>query len=242
MGQEFEKKLLDTIKEKDITPKPRWEFLVKDSFFWSLAVFTVVLGALCVSTIAAILHSGDWDIAERLGHSSFGYMVAILPHAWLIILFGFIFLADYYIRHTKKGYTYSLLAIVSIVVLASVVLGLLLFRVGIGHEVDEYMIMHVPQYESYGNRRGLELFHPEKGVLAGKVSLIEEERWYVIDREYHEWHVNVEEAKIWERQPIRQGMMVRIVGKLNHDEFDAEYVKPLHPPRGMRLYRPAPAY
>ncbi|MBT4153142.1 MAG: hypothetical protein HOE53_00670 [Candidatus Magasanikbacteria bacterium] len=241
MTNEFEKKILETLKEKDITPKSKWEFLVKDSMFWSLAALTVLLGAVCVSAIAAILHSGDWDIVEKLGHSPMGYVIALLPHAWVIILVGFILLADYYVRHTKKGYTYSLLAIVAVVVIASIALGLLLFRVGVGHDVDEFLAERVPHYNQYGNKRELFLFHPESGVIAGKVIMIQGDNWNVVDKQKQNWHIETEEARIWGKQRIRVGMHVRIEGEIEDDTVEAEYIKPLRPPRHMRFREPAMA-
>ncbi len=201
---------------------------------WVSAGVVIILGSLAAATTIAIVSMHDLDIAERLEHTKAGWVLLSLPYAWILLLIGFILLAEYNIRHTKQGYRYSLVKITGAVIGLSLIGGVALYSIGLGHDVDDAMSRHVPAYEKYGNRRAAQLLNPEYGVLAGKVISQEDEVWHVVDITKQVWIVDVEEAEIIGEQYVLLHRPVRIIGELSdHDgyEFEAEEIIPLRPPK-----------
>ncbi|PIT86318.1 MAG: hypothetical protein COU33_03835 [Candidatus Magasanikbacteria bacterium CG10_big_fil_rev_8_21_14_0_10_43_6] len=237
MTKEFQHKILEALKEKDISPRPRWTFLVKEKMIWASAGVVIVLGSLAAATTIAIVSMHDLDIAGRLEHTKAGWLLLSLPYAWIVLLVGFLLLAEYNIRHTKQGYRYSLIKITGGVIGLSIIGGLGLYSIGLGHDLDDVMSRHVPAYEKFGNRRAAHLLNPERGVLAGKVLVQEEEFWQIQDVEKHIWVVSVEDAEIVGREHTLVGKPVRVIGELIKDDeayaFEAGEILPMKPPHGF---------
>lgn len=238
MKHSLQNTVLERIKQEDISPKPKWEFLVKEYLVWASAGFLVVLGGVSIATAISIVVMGDWDILEFLGHTPLSYTLVSLPYAWIVSLLGFMFLADYNIRHTKTGYKFSLLKLMAGIVFSSVFLGILLCSIGVGLAVDRVMTQHVPLYTQVGNRRAINLMHPEFGALVGKVIDQHEDGWTVKDLRRTEWIVIVDEADILGDPSSLVGMPVRILGEREDTQqfvFEAFEIRALEHTRQQSL-------
>src|SRR3989339_675703 len=94
-------KIIHTIEDKKITPRPRWKFLLKNYSLWTLFGIATVIGSLAVSIIIFLLRHNEW---EYLPHNNIWItMFSIIPLFWVIVLIIFVALASYNIRHTNKG-------------------------------------------------------------------------------------------------------------------------------------------
>lgn len=228
--------ILKTIEEKQLEPKPRWQFLLKDIAVWASSALVVTFGAVAVAVSLAIVSMHDWDIAERLEHSPLGFFFLSLPYAWIVLFIGLMILADYNIRHTKGGYRFSLWKLASVVLILSISCGGLLFAAGVGNAVDDTLAEQVPLYQRIGNRRALHLLNPEQGILAGKIiSLPDDTLWEVRDIEGTVWMVDVSEAEIIGQRGIQENKPIRILGKQSDvRSFTAEEILPMRPPRELR--------
>ena len=236
MSEEFTNKILDALKEEDVKCKSRLSFLMKDWLLWASAGFVILLGALGIAATLAIIAMADWDLVERLEHTHASFALMSVPPAWILLVILFIILADYNIRHTRRGYKLSLLKLVGAVIGSSVVLGVLLFSVGAGAIVDREFAEHMPYYDHVANRKPLHLLQPEYGVLAGIVQSIDDEEdiWTVEDIKKNIWSVEVEEAEIIGDEYIVVGRPVRIIGERDDEDsyhFEAEEISPMRPPR-----------
>lgn len=235
MTKEFQEKILETLQEQDVTPKARWTFLVKEKMMWGSALIVIIFGSLAAATSIAIISMHDLDIAERLEHTKVGWILLSLPYAWFIILAGFILLAEYNIRHTKQGYRYSLPKLTAAVVGLSIIGGVGLYTLGLGHTIDTAMDRHIPAYAQFGNRRELFLLDPDHGVLAGRVISQHEDTWEIRDMKKDIWILDISESTIIGEQYISIGIPIRVTGKMiepsQRYHFIAEEVIPLHPPK-----------
>jgi hypothetical protein len=236
--RDIKQSVLDLIEGKKVTPKPKWAFLLRDGFFWSSSLLVIVLGSLAVATTFAIVATSDWDIIEQLDHTYLGFMFVSLPYVWIVLVALFFFLADYYIRHTKRGYTYSPAKLVGGIVGASVLLGFFLFHIGAGTVIDTGLAAHMESYERFGNRRTRNLIAPKQGILAGRLVEKSADEWEVEDAWHNEWDVDIARARIFGSEYIVTGHHVRIVGQRHESGnyiFIAEEIRPLRPPHGATL-------
>ena len=81
------KKVLKTIEEKKITPKPRWHFVLKNYVFWFFLAITTFIGALAVTAVLFMLLDYDWDVFEYLDRGLFEHIFISIPYFWLAVLF-----------------------------------------------------------------------------------------------------------------------------------------------------------
>ena len=163
------KSVLHKIKEEKILPKPRWQFLLKNSIIWGLGVFSLILGAISTSLIVYMINGDDAGAYDRAGSGLLESLLFIIPFFWLICLGFFAFSVFYYIKHTKNGYKYSAKKIILIIVGGSLVLGGLLNLLGIDKAIDDVLGERAPLYDRVINPRFNYWSSPDSGRLTGLV-------------------------------------------------------------------------
>jgi len=77
------------------------------------------------------------------------------------------------IRHTKRGYKYTSLPLICAAFGASILLGLGLHFLGAGQKIDTFIMNADPDHAPIFNPRLKSLSRPEKGILTGKIAVIE---------------------------------------------------------------------
>ena len=133
-------KIINRIKQEGIEPTPKWEFVLKNSFFWGAFGLAVIIGALSFSIIFHTLLNNDWDLHMQLSGGLTKFIIITLPYFWLILLTLFIVIAYINIRNTKKAYKYSLSMIIGGVILASFLLGITFYNLGLASSIDRNLI------------------------------------------------------------------------------------------------------
>lgn len=202
------------IEREHIVPRPRWHFITKEGFIISLGIFSVTSGALAV---AAMLFEGRntwWSYYDTTHSSLFGFVVDALPYVWF---FGFcLFAGAAYasIRYTKRGYRYSLKAILGGSVALSGLLGVALYGTGFGAFIDEDIGAFVPFHRSLVAREHALWAMPESGRIAGtvrEISLFEPVVW-IESFDGEPYQIDVTDFSADDRLAIRIGEIVRVVG------------------------------
>jgi hypothetical protein len=201
MASNISDKILDKIKEKKITPKPKWQFRLKNYVFWAAFGASIAIGSL---TFAVILHcafENDWDVYRYLDKNLVSFIFISLPYFWIIFL-ALILAADYYeYKHTKSGYRYRGYFIVLGSVAVSFILGAGSFYFGMGKMIDEIFAKQVPYYHGMIRYKQEIWSHPEQGLLAGKIKRITDEKNFNIeDFKGGIWEVRGENI-IWHKMP-----------------------------------------
>lgn len=220
--------ILSKIKEKKIEPKSRWRFLLKDYMVWVFFGSAILVGAMAFSVIIFLLNDNDWDIYEHLDKSFASYLLLSLPYLWIIILSLFSFLAYFNYRNTRNGYRVNPVAIVLVSVLLSVVLGGVSFGAGFGRVIDSTFSENIPYYENMIMYRQAVWNNPEKGLLSGTITEIEDnDNFYIEDNEEEDWEIKGEDI-LWRRPETQEvGEKVKVIGeKEDEDTFVAEEVRP----------------
>lgn len=236
----FGKELLEKIKEKKLKPKSRWHFLLKRYGIWTIGIFSLVIGALAFSVIIYFLKYNDWDIYEELSDSFLGFVFLTLPYFWLLFLLLFIFIIYYDLKHTKKGYRYSLPIVLAISVGSSMLLGAIFFQAGFGEIIDEAAGKNLPLYERFINPRVQLWTQPEHGRLSGLViKKLSEDEIIVLTHEMLKWNALLFDAKRPNDFKIKVGRPIRLMGeKTGNQVFHAIKILPVGPGRGFFMRPP----
>lgn len=164
----FNDNVLHKIKEEKLSPKPRWQFLLKNILIWSLGIGSLILGAIATSLVFYMVTGEDAGVG-RGGANPLEALLFIIPFFWLICLSIFALMVYFYIKHTKKGYKYPAKKIILFIVGASLLLGVVVSVLGLDRMIDDTLGERAPFYDRVINPRLEYWANPENGRLTGMV-------------------------------------------------------------------------
>lgn len=226
--KDLSKSVLSKIKKEHIKPKPKWEFLLKDYVFWGLFGLCIIIGGLVASMMIFKLQIHDWDLHRPLGENFFKFHIKALPFFWILLLIGFIFVADYNFKHTRKGYRYNLPLIVIGSILVSIILGFALFGAGIAKSMDEKALQHLPFYKEMTLDKQIEMWSQvEKGLFGGEIMKINEDKIEIQGFKGGTLEINTDMIPKEMLDKLEEGMVIGGFGKKgDKGMLDAEKIKP----------------
>jgi hypothetical protein len=207
MMSDLEKRVLDEIVAKNLTPKPAILFLAKRSVFWSLALFSVLLGGISTAIMLFVISDyfeTGWRVLDNIHYNETLFVVPVL---WLLFLAVFIASAIFGLRHTRHGHRLRTSIIATLACAASLGLGIVLFSSNTAHLLHEYLEANLPAYRSLTYVPFAEWSRPDQGYLGGTVQEIETGGTIkLMDFKDKTWVIDVSEAIInLEGTPLEAG-------------------------------------
>ncbi len=229
--EDLSHKVLDEIKDKHITPKPKWQFVSRDLLFWGAFAFSVGVGAVAFSAMLDRVTSIDWDIYPQLGRGPVTHVVLSLPYLWVVVVVLFSLLAIYNFRHTKEGYRYRPIIVITTSIVISIVGGTALFLTGFGGQIDEQVAQRPPLGPMMPGHPADVWQKPEMGLLAGQILSVESDSELSLrDLLGEPWQVIYTEARF--RIPLFPGEQIKIIGEITGEHlFEASSIRPWRPGR-----------
>ncbi len=243
----LDQKVIEKIKYESMVPKPRWHFILKEVLIWLFGALSLLVGAMAVAVMVYLSSNNDLMMHAQLGHSLIGYLILSLPYFWLIFLALFLWFLFYNIKHSKKGYHYSVYLIAIAAIIASIILGLVFSFVGVGQKIDDVLARQAPLYDRVFNPHVGMWSRADEGRLAGLVIARPDKNHFILlDRDSGEWYV-AQVTDLDDDNLIVVGQPLRVIGEVTGDhEFRADQIFPVKPGREFfkRLqtnHRPLPA-
>ncbi len=232
---DFEDKLLAKIKEEKISPKPRWQFLLKNYVVWSAGLGSLIIGAAAVSVMIYLFKFNDWEIYDQTRKTFLEFFLLTLPYYWFVFLGFFVFTIFYNFKHTKRGYRYSSLLLAGASIFLSIILGTIFFALGVGEKLDNILGSQVPFYDHVINRHVNFWSQPSEGRLSGLVlGVVEGGNFILIDRSQEEWLVSTENSKLYPGAIVITGQPIRLLGEeVENHAFRADKILPVNAGRGF---------
>ena len=198
MNNTLSKKILSQIESGDLTPLPRWRFIVLHTSFWIFAIASVVIGAIAVAATLFIFID-----FYRHGlplppppppppmRSTIIDFLQIIPLVWVVVFAVFILIAQVSLKHTRSGYRYQLSSVVLVSVVASILLGSAFHLLGVGRATHG-LLEQAPPYRSMVYDAHAAWDRPTIGRLAGMVVAIESSGDFsLVDFRGRLWRVRV---------------------------------------------------
>ncbi|GAB4140857.1 MAG: hypothetical protein Fur0024_2500 [Patescibacteria group bacterium] len=240
MERNLSEKVFEKIKNEKIEPKPKWEFLLKDSFLWGVFMISVVFGAIGFSVFLFLLIENNWSFYIESGKSFLEYFFLTMPYFWFFTSIILIFVVFYNFRHTKNGYKFEPIKIIFSSILVSVIFGLFFYKIGFAEKLDQIFYHKVPFYNNIMEHRNMVWSNPEDGYIMGKILNlnVEKRNFNLKDPNGKIWIVDFRDAEIRGRIELRNGENVRIIGKKVSDKnFYADSIRPLYRRKGMGIQK-----
>ena len=205
-------KVLDRIEESQVTPTPKWHFLLQNNVFWGAWVVSVLIGAASIAATLFTFSNAGWALYTATHNSLLELIVEVLPYLWVLVLVAVVAIAYYNVRHTQRGYRYPLWAIIGASITASLVGGIVLHGFGLGQDIDERAGKHIPLYRPALAQQQELWNNPTRGLLAGEVSSVTDDGNFVLTTfDDEEWTVDGEDLREHDLEAL-EGGTVRVVG------------------------------
>ena len=226
-------KILAALKEKKITPTPKWHFLLKNYVFWSAFIVSIIIGGVSLGVIFHFVGSDDWDIYNYAGQNFWVSVLSALPYFWIFFLLLFLWLSYYDYKHTKYFYRYQPFLVFAFSIALSVIIGIFCYSSGIGNAVNNTLSQDVPYYSQMMTWHKRMMWNqPQRGLLFGQIIDIENKNSFALrDPDGEIWQIKGENI-LWRGNFIpRKGEVVKILGEDNGNKFF--YAREIRPDRGM---------
>ena len=228
----FAEHLLEKIKLENLSPKPRWHFLLKNYVVWGFGTLALIFGSAAMSVIIYLLKYNNWEMGLRLDGGFLSFFLMTLPYFWLIFLGLFIFVLSYNIKHSPKGYRYPFSFIIIFAILISIILGELFFLLGLGRKIDDVLGQKAPLYAKMFNPQMDFWLQPEEGRLAG-LAFINEEKLNIIDPSGKVWEIIIPDQAL-NNFPLLNGQPLNLLGEVQAENvFEAKLIKIPQPGRAF---------
>lgn len=222
----IEQEVLDRIEKDAVAPKSRTRFVLKEWLLWCAVGLSVLIGGLTFATGLTVLELSDWKLL--FGSGMLGGALIALPYFWLVLFALSIALAQYNIRHTERGYRFTVWMVAVWMLSGSLVSGSLLYFVGGGEIVDEILEERVGVYGDWLAPRHAVWENEERGLLSGRVSEIVEDEFLEVETLRGEsWLIVIEDETEYRPRDARPfpGAVVRVVGEQVDDtQFEAQII------------------
>lgn len=169
-SDDFATRIAARIQERDLAPRPKWEFALRNLLILVLLGFSILFGAFTVATAEFLLTDRDWDIYLQLGHRNTIATLQSLPYLWLAALVLLVWMTYELLSRTRRGYRFMPLTLLGGSVVSSVVLGSALYAAGFGPVSHRYLEKRIPGYDAVVISRDYFWMNPRQGLLGGFVT------------------------------------------------------------------------
>ncbi|MCB0635014.1 MAG: hypothetical protein KDC54_00270 [Lewinella sp.] len=235
------RQLIETIKERQIQPIPRWRFLLKRGLWVVAFALAVILGGLAFSVILLAIQQADFSVLTHMSHSRLEFFLAILPFVWLGGMVEFSAVAVFTLRRAPRGYKLTWSRLMGYSLVLSIVVGALYFMAGGAQQLEAAFASRAAWYESLQERKVRIWSDPTAGLLSG--SIIDkrgEETLTLRDFAQQRWTIDYDGAFIPPIVDLSIGDTIKLVGAVTAEgQFQADEVRPW---RGYGLRGRGPRY
>jgi len=207
----IENEILQKISDENLKPKPKWEFLLKNIYFWTLGIITVILGGLSVSATIFVFKNIRWEFYNMTHNNIFTFTIEFIPYLWILLLIIFLFFGHNLIRKTKHGYKYNILIIAGISILSSIILGFIFTTIGFGQIIDRDLGNRIPFHKGVEVHNKMIWDKPSDGLMVGQIKSIED-NLFIISPKGENINLLTEHLDDNELEILNQNKEIRIIG------------------------------
>lgn len=236
----FAEQIRNTIEKEKIIPIPRWVFWIKNIFFITLFITSVLLGALAISIIFYYIFEGGFEaLHPRLIH-----IVSSIPIFWVLSFIIFSVFSFWGMQHVPKGYKITFGAFIGINIVSSFIFGSFFYLGNIPEKIENFS-QNIPFHRPLDDRIQGFWLNSQEGRLAGRVIDVEKKYFLLETRNNQVWKVLFPEKKIENREARKMEIMkhnflnqkIKVEGNIVLKEehiFQAEKVLPWRRSRFQR--------
>lgn len=230
-------KLISAIKSQNIQPVSKWRFTLREGLFGAGFILSVLLGALAFSIVLFAIQQTDFNVLGHLSHSRLELFLGLLPLVWIGFLLLALVTAGYGIRHSRKGYKFTLARRAGYSAAFSLLLGTAFFITGGAQWLENAFATNISLYESIQEKKTRLWMAPEQGRLAGQILQTDAQTLQLRDFNGKTWKILTESAWVAPIVLLEIGEKIKLTGAVvGDDRFQASDIRPWEGP-GHRSVR-----
>jgi hypothetical protein len=211
---DLDKRVLEAIEKRGLSPRPYAHFLARRSMFWTLAAVSILLGGISVAVAIFAVEDFMRTGGRNFTDMPFDDVFESLPIIWLLCFLLFIASAYLGLSNTRRGYRYRPISVIAMAAAASIVLGLLLHVLDVGRAIHGVLAAQFASYREFTYVPYDEWRRPDQGYLGGEVLSVKEgESLRLKDFDGHEWEVDITSATVSFSEPLIEEGDVAIRGE-----------------------------
>jgi len=207
--------LLKQIEQEKVVPRSRLFFRCQECFVWTLWLLSVLVGALAVAISLFVVTHHQYALYEATHDNFLTFMVSVLPYLWIIIFATMVGVAVYNMRHTKRGYRYSIVTILASSIVLSFAAGSTMQYFGLGYSLDSLFGKQMSMYMSQAKIEKQLWQAPHDGRLIGQQVLATTAPTTTVifqDSAGDRWVLNVSELTSMDLYLLGSEQTVRLLG------------------------------
>ncbi len=206
--------VFDRIETECVKPRSKWYFVFKNELFWGTGLLCIIIGSISVAAGLFAVSYMEFDYYSVTHDSLISFLLDTLPLMWVACLIAFMVLGYVQIRHTRRGYKYSLIIIVGSTFALSIAGGTVLHAYGFGALLERAVGSSIPFHKSAFIDREQIWQKVERGVIAGEVIFIEHDNssFVLKDLSGRSWLIESTDLLEMDIDILREEKMVRVIG------------------------------
>jgi hypothetical protein len=226
--KDLSRETVKKINEGHIRPKAKWKFSVENSLVWVALALLVMLGAAAFSLAYYFLSQLDWDVLGYMSQAQLKMSLGLMPYFWFLLLACFLILAFILFRHTKEGYRFGGLAVVSLMALLLLAGGLAAHYFRADEDINDLFTRKVPGYQLVANNKERQWSQPEAGLLGGEITQIQDNGFRLRDFQGEGWQINYDQNTLVKPSvQLQPEEKIKVIGEKTEDKkFHAREIRP----------------
>lgn len=224
----LQQQILAKIKSKNVRPKTRGYFVMRDTLIWSFVLIFIAILGLSFGMIIYTITSTDINVLDRLGFTTFEKINSSIPYFWILATV-IVALGSYIgFRKTRRGYRLDISKISIVIALLAIGSGILVYTLQITQYIDTVASENIPIYNTLAPMNGSIWFNPDEGLLSGTIRARESESVFTIrDKDFIIWTIDSTDIDIYTDPRFQSGERIKIIGeRTGPDTFKAIEVLP----------------
>lgn len=222
--------IVETIKDRHITPTPRWIIVSKRAFFWTSLALLGFISAVFLSLAPVDLLDLGPDMLRSLGIRRLPLFLLGTPILWTALFVTSILLGVFAFRNTRHGYRFHTLFIASLLALLAVTFALLAHQTRLNDRLDRAIEERMPgALRNALPPREARWMSPEDGILTGRILETHRSSFTLETMQRDIWNITLTDTtKKGRFVRIEKDFRVIIIGiPTGPNEFEAIFIRPL---------------
>jgi len=186
-------------------------------------LITVIIGAAAFAVSFFVMTHYQYALYEATHANFLTFVISALPYIWLIVFAVMTFLAVYNLRHTKRGYRYSVPTVLMSSILVSFAAGSALNFFGLSYAIDSYLGAQTTMYQSQEEVDIALWQRPSEGRLLGRQvhgTAVPTQLIIFADESDTRWRMDVTELMPEDIELLQQKKPVRVLGVVTEADYN----------------------
>lgn len=218
---ELTQKTLAEITKKHIRPIPFWVTWSRNTAYWVGAMVLALLSALATAASFHAMTEIDWDAYVKADFSWVEIILSGVPLFSMVLIILFFWATLYFFHHTRHGYRYPTMLLVSVFFSTSVVFGYFIEISPLDEPAENFLLYALPHKDTLPTKllpsAARQWSQPENGLLGGTVLSSSDDDFQLIDSSEKLWTIEYTSDALTTDARLEPNEDIKVIGNQEDD-------------------------